>query len=366
MRSVCVWPKSARLALVSALAIASTVLPSVLAGTFRNGTSWSVAVDDIRSAIGIARHSRSPEAIPYLRDYATIVHVIMIAALLVLLPKAWRLIEDVIPAMEQSKALTWKSDRARSLAIETMTSMNENLESSERSVLSFVFAGAMTLLGSIGYERYGVFQLFGTDSPDWPHHAYEMWWARPFTGGSYGWIVLAVLGNYLIVWNTRIVFALGWFILKHRQDVQFGIDRQNRDLFYGWNEVRSLYRQYLWILLWFGTGVLGFVLIATGKALPWLTVFIALFMVGLLLTAYVHRVFQKTAASERAKWEADLRSSPRDRMSTTELATFRQAQTDVAGVPSSLVPVQTLVLYVVFTIVPGGVVYISLLRQVLS
>ena len=201
-----------------AIAVIATLVPSAFAGTLSEGTSWAVVLDDLRSMIGLSTKSASPPQVPFLRDYATMLHILMIAALMWLLPRAWVEVEGVLPSLERYGALRWKSPSDRDDAVRRVAVMNGHLASAERVILSVLLAGLMALTGSIGYNRFGIFRVLAnpTDPTLWTNQAYNNWWARPFQTASYGWILLAVLGNYLIVWNTRIVLATGLFFWRQR------------------------------------------------------------------------------------------------------------------------------------------------------
>ena len=95
---------------------------------------------------------------------------------------------------------------------------NQRRLSSERAIASLMVAAAMTLTGSLGYYKYGVFRIFANeaDLSQWKLDAHDDWWL-----GLHAAVVRvdspALLGNYLIVSNTRVAWSVVSFFFQNRR-----------------------------------------------------------------------------------------------------------------------------------------------------
>ena len=60
--------------------------------------------------------------------------------------------------------------------------------------------------------------------------------------------------------------------------------------------MQRLFGTYLTVMLWFGIGIFGFVLIANSDAIPWLTIFLSMFVLGICLVWYAYNIYLRAAA----------------------------------------------------------------------
>jgi len=331
------------------------------------------AVRDLREALHITRQPNPVATFPLLRDYATLGHLLMIAVLVAVLPEAWRALEQIFPSMTDCGSLVIEDSKREQLAADGARH-ELHLASPERAIVTLALAIGMGSVGMAGYDRFGIYTVLagrrGVVSPTvWSHMAFRHWWAEPFSAGFFVWLLFAILGNYLILWNARVVWAFGVLYYRHRRDFTLRFDRTNRDGFYGWAVVREVVQRYLWVMAVFAAGMLGLAIIAAPPAYPYLIAFLVLFVFGCLCVWWPLAAFHHMAIME---WDsvyeerkADVIALTKDDASGLGRILAPLVGQSVQDIPRSLVSVRRAVTQLFLIVVPACVAIYSMLAAIL-
>ncbi|GAB2960203.1 hypothetical protein [Saccharothrix stipae] len=174
-------------------------------------------------------------AVPYLRDYPSLVLTVTIVVSLGLVYDLYTGASALHSDMAKAGCVSY-TPAGKSALIEAVTDMNRRFERHGR------FA-PLTLLAAFGFTL-GVNLLLGSKLFEFlvPGGVYAEWWASltPLRPGGVVWVVFGTLGVYAVYAESVLGLAYVRFLRRCRDDYRFKANMVNPDGFYGWSSLRQI------------------------------------------------------------------------------------------------------------------------------
>lgn len=287
---------SVRCVLIGLAATLSALLADriVLAG----GEGWTVAGDDFRRLVLLQDVVPTSASVPLLRDYATLYHIWMIAAIAVWGGEFADALAVLFPRLMAARVL-FLTRRLKFL--DGISGINRRMTS--RKIHSALVLGALALVGGgmLGYWEGGIYAVLAPDgASDFAKNAYEEWWARPFRPGAAAYLVVGAIGNYLNLWITYVASEVAVFLFRQRHSFQLSIDQTNQDGEWGWAIVAQIVSVSRKIAVAALLGVASIALIANPQSYYYFVLFGLTFMASVALFLVPSYYFSRA----RSEWLA--------------------------------------------------------------
>src|SRR4051794_5415076 len=293
-------PRWVRISVRCVLIGLTAVLTALLADRFAlaGGEGWTVAGDDFRRLVLHQEVGLTSASVPLTRDYATLYHIWMIAAIAVWGGEFADALATLFPRLMAARVLFL----ARRLKfIDGLSGVNRRMTSGK--IHSVLILGALALVGGgvLGYWEGGIYAVLAPDgASNFAKNAYQEWWARPFRPGATAYFVVGAIGNYLNLWITYVASEVAVFLFRQRHSFELSIDQANQDGEWGWAIVSQIVSVSRKIAVAALLGVAGIALIANPKSYYYFVLFGLTFMASVALFLVPNYYFSRA----RSEWLA--------------------------------------------------------------
>lgn len=315
----------------SVLAVPGLVMVAVLlALTLREGTFGRLAdfqlVADLRRILGMPTPPSAP-SFPLVRDVASWILLLTIAAGAILLHRQWKLMSECISQLTTNGALImWKDQRelqqgkgmaSRLLGLDPLLDRctTENalpalvtqvmaLVTRWRLVVSLCLGGlALALTASLlrGQSHGSFVTLAPRDLPpaqrqEWLDTAYQSWWAsESHKAGYIIYGVFAFIAMYIILSYNAVGLVALYLFVALPFVARPSADWLNRDGRYGWTPLAMLYRSVLLAVALFGIGLTVTLAVLGLDNFPWIGLLVILYVIDAPLFAIAPRLTFRNA-----------------------------------------------------------------------
>lgn len=213
------------LAVVWAAAASGLFLPATNADPF-----W----EDVWHFVIRTRSDSPYNAVPYLRDYPSIVLTFTIVASVLLVYTLYLGAARLHSDMEATGCIKYNEAGRRALT-DAVNAVNQRLQRwGKLSPIAFVIALGFTTLTNLGLQS----ELFSFLAPG----LYSNWWASlsPLRAGGVLWVLFGAIGIYMVYVEAVVGLTYVAFLKRLKNDYQFRANMVNPDGFFGWQRLRQL------------------------------------------------------------------------------------------------------------------------------
>ena len=283
----------------------------------------------------------APSKFPLLRDYSVDVHIWMIGVITVWGGEFMDSLSRLIPRMRSMGSLQVLDQQSFN---RHLLRANNRMTRGEIHVATITVAVLLSALGSLAYQRKGIYGFFtpaGQGLDAFSLKAWSQWWARPFSQGSLPWLFWAVVGNYADLWIGYIALEVTVFFFRVRKLVEFRIDGLNSDGMWGWAPVAESVGIGRRIAVAASLGLGAIALIASPSSYYYLALFPLTFVIAIGIFL-VPNMFYRAARLQFFTWPSG--AGPVEHM----LHAIQRAL-----VPERIVRTRDFIYQVLLTAVPG-------------
>lgn len=336
-----------RFAVISIVVLAA----SKVGHTVMSGQSRRTFLNDMSRLLTLRKGKENASiGIGLLRDYSAWIHIVMIATMLSLLPDLLRSVDELLPNMERDGSLVYKPTSNATLRAKQEARVSSLIHNSSRFLQAnnthFVVLGIaalFTLLGSLGYKKFGIYPLFSNggrnEASSYALAAYKGWWARPWGAGSIAWFIMALIGNFINLWIIVVSMTLFRAMFKLRTDMTYIATYLAQDGEWGWSSPSRLIETGRKTTTAGCFGILGLAIIANPDSATYFFLFIFGFLLALSFFLIPNRLYY----SARELGEAEIKG----------LADPVQRTLLMKSLPREMVSVRTFLLQFFLTALPG-------------
>ncbi|MBF6050301.1 hypothetical protein GO001_34930, partial [Streptomyces sp. NRRL B-1677] len=265
--------------------LAPLVICSGFGGNLTRSGFPAVAGADFRRLLRLG--PGSPDfSVPLVRDYPSLINVVIAAFTLLLAFENCRRIAD-FPSGLHARGLMLVPPHSRTKVRVALLRANRYFSACGRhswavALVSLVIAGLL----SGAYREGGVFLWLapGTDDGarhEWSMRAYASWWASPEAGGPTGPVVYALVASgiaYVIIKHNLMGLCMMSFFFAIRKDVVYAFDTANPDGCHGWKAMQDLLSGVVVSLLISLVGFCSLFLSLSVRQVSWTAPFLLLFL----------------------------------------------------------------------------------------
>ncbi|MFI0980827.1 hypothetical protein ACH4SP_27920 [Streptomyces sp. NPDC021093] len=298
------------------------IVSTALTGNLNHPEIWQVAQADFLRMVRLG-DGTSDFAVPLVRDYPSLINVVIAAVTLHLAFGNCRR-ADEFAARLHAQGMLRVPPQSRTVVRLAVLRANRRFAACGRHswAVALLSAGvALLLMGA--FRQGGVFSWLAPDGDTasrraWSAAAYQSWWASPEAGGlagplAYGLVATTV--SYVMIKHNLMGVCLMSFFVAIRKDVHYAFDMTDADGFHGWKDARALVQgvvvSVLISLVAFGSLFLSL----SVHQVRWTTPLLLLFLLGvptyfvgpLLLIRRAMRGFREREIARLRGCFADLR-----------------------------------------------------------
>ena len=247
--------------------MSAVIFASVLGGRFGPLSAFQ-PIEDAQRLMQVGNPPPSEPSFPLTRDVVSWYLIVMSAATLVLVRKQWRLITMIVPHLSAAGALYWRQEVEGSRFMRLRLVGVAHADSPPEAFLNAALARGKVIVSAIGRfwwviflcavvvaagyikgEIDGSFQALAPDhlsalaDQTWRQEAIDSWWAGP--SNLYGLLVYFLISALMfsaIAAQNDVGFVAIYLFVAMNKAFEFRCDWDNRDEFFGWLPVASLYR----------------------------------------------------------------------------------------------------------------------------
>ncbi|WP_455410051.1 hypothetical protein [Streptomyces hiroshimensis] len=244
-----------------------------------------VARADFRRLVRLG--AGSPDfSVPLVRDYPSLINVVIAAFTLLLAFENCRRIAD-FPSGLHARGLILVPPHSRTTVRIAVMRANRWFAACGRH--SWAVALVSLAVGGLlsgAYREGGVFLWLapGTDDEarrEWSMRAYASWWASPEAGGLTGPVAYVLVASgiaYVIIKHNFMGLCMMSFFFAIRKDVAYVFDTANPDGCHGWKAMRDLLHGVVVSLLISLVGFCSLFLSLSVRQVSWTAPFLLLFL----------------------------------------------------------------------------------------
>lgn len=356
-------------------------LASLLQGTLADGTSWSVLSRDFLDLAGRGPSQTADPSIPFLRDYSTILMLLLVGLFLNILHWQWRQMGTLLSRLHARGLMRFDKRGQEPSAVSIIEYGNRAFSAigGNISLLIIVAAFACSIALFFYSSSTGIYASLAPDgganaTSPWTAAAYDSWWAglraETWIGSLYYLFAAALAIYYIFKQNLVGLIFTGMFLALGRH-IRLVASPVNFDGYYGWRALRELLQTVSASILTHMLMIVALFLLVPIRGAYWATPVLVIFVVlnplYVLVATVLYRHLVKTYRDTellrlRAFWGARVAVATEDWViENDDLVDFVRRQTDyVRGVPTRLFKMREVVGFVLISLVPALILYVQI------
>lgn len=307
------------------------------------GPQWNVLCDALHT-FGQTCHADDVIAnndIFLLRDYATLYHIWMIAAVSVWAGMLNTKLATIIPDLRANSAI---KRIPRALVVASVRTANRRVSSRVTHVMILALAITSGGLGLYGYLDAGIYASLappGVDSYAFAQQSAQDWWIAASWVSKAWFMVVATIGNYVNWWTCFVAIEVTIAVWRARHLIDFRLETTNRDGDWGWSPVSSVVRIGSRCVIASMVGLLGIALLANFRSIQYLAIFPIALIIAVVPFLAANAVYARAADLSRVWWRQTSGSS-------------RQIEAiSYSSAPKRIFPLGTILFQAAFAVAPA-------------
>jgi hypothetical protein len=270
------------------LLLLAIALVNTAQGTLFHPNGLRVANQDLLILIRQAKPSKIDTYFPLLRDYPTVLLVVLTSVTLTLIYRQWAILEDLLPELQRRGVLLFDDKDSPSI-IQAADETNSGIARMGGHTGTYVVVAVMLSLFLVFAQRAtGIFAFLSPSNGSaelkvsWTRDAYRSWWASLDTHqfGFVAYFCLALLAIYYMLKQNEVAVRYLWFFWRLRGKISYGVNLSGgADEFHGWGIIRQLLLTIYMSIIVHAITLTALFLVIPVEEFQWVIPLLAIFMI---------------------------------------------------------------------------------------